>query len=101
MCPWIAPGNFGSVPCFFGFLVAGREMCSNLEKYQCSITEVLGRVPEALYVYNTWQFSDYSKYESSIFSEADKRRQQEEHFPLDCQVAYDLGVRLAEQARHG
>lgn len=71
------------------------HLYSNLEKYQRSIAEVLGRKPELLYVYNTWQFSDYSKYESSIFSEADKRRQQEEQFPLDCQAAYELGARLA------
>lgn len=77
------------------------HLYSNLEKYQRSTTEILGRAPETLYVYNTWQFSDYSKYESSIFSEADKRRQREEQFPLDCQAAYELGVRLAEQAKHG
>ncbi len=44
------------------------HLYSNLEKYQRSITEVLGCRPELLYAYNTWQFSDYFKYESSIFS---------------------------------
>lgn len=73
------------------------HMPSNLEKYQRSITEVLGYEPELLYVYNTWQFSDYSKYESSIFSEEDKRKQREEQFPLDCKAAYDMGVLLAER----
>lgn len=77
------------------------HLFSNLEKYRRSITEVLGRAPEMLYVYNTWQFSDYSKYDSSIFSETDKRRQRDERFPLDCQAAYDLGARLAGQARQG
>ena len=48
---------------------------------------------------NTWQFSDYSKYESSIFSEAEKRRQREEQFPLDCQAAYGLGAKLVIQAQ--
>lgn len=67
----------------------------NLEKYQRSVTEILGAAPKLLYVYNTWQFSDYSKYESSIFSEADKRRQREEQFPLDCKAAYDMGKALA------
>lgn len=67
----------------------------NLEKYQRSVTEILGAAPKLLYVYNTWQFSDYSKYESSIFSEADKRRQREEQFPLDCEAAYDMGKALA------
>lgn len=68
---------------------------SNLDKYRRSITEILGCAPEVLYVYNTWQFSDYSKYESSIFSEEDKRRQWEEQFPKDCQAAYEMGIRLS------
>lgn len=72
---------------------------SNLEKYQRSITEVLGYKPELLYVYNTWQFSDYSKYESSIFSEEDKRKQREEQFPLNCKAAYDMGVLLAKRVK--
>lgn len=75
------------------------HLYSNLEKYQRSIAEVLGCRPELLYVYNTWQFSDYSKYESSIFSEAEKRRQREEQFPLDCQAAYDLGAKLVRQVQ--
>lgn len=75
------------------------HLYSNLKKYQRSITEVLGCRPELLYAYNTWQFSDYSKYESSIFSESEKRKQREEQFPLDCQAAYDLGAKLVIQAQ--
>ena len=75
------------------------HLYSNLEKYQRSITEVLGCRPELLYAYNTWQFSDYSKYESSIFSESEKRKQREEQFPLDCQAAYDLGAKLVRQVQ--
>lgn len=75
------------------------HLYSNLEKYQRSITEVLGRKPELLYAYNTWQFSDYSKYESSIFSETEKQRQRDEQFPLDCQAAYDLGAKLIRQVQ--
>ena len=71
---------------------------SNLEKYRRSITEVLGLAPEVLCVYDTWQFSDYSKYESSIFSAEEKRRRREEHFPLDRRAAYKLGARLAKSA---
>lgn len=71
---------------------------SNLEKYRRSITEVLGRAPEILCVYDTWQFSDYAKYESSIFSEEAKRRNREEQFPLDLRAARELGARLAKSA---
>lgn len=75
------------------------HVTSNLEKYQRSITEVLGHKPELLYVYNTWQFTDYSKYESSIFSEKDKRKQRKEQFPLNCKAAYDMGVLLAKRVK--
>ena len=75
------------------------HLYSNLEKYQLSITEVFGIAPEPLYVYNTWQFSDYSKYESSIFNVEDKRRQKAEQFPLDCRSAYDLGVRQVKRIK--
>ena len=70
------------------------HLYSNLEKYQRSVTEVLGRTPLLLYAYNTLQFDDYSKYESSIFSEQDKIRQRSEQFPLDCKAAYDSGTKL-------
>lgn len=51
-----------------------------------------------LYVNNTYQFSDYSKYESSAFNEEDKRNYLKEIFPIDCQKAFDLGRSLAEAA---
>lgn len=73
------------------------HLYSNLEKYQRSVTEVLGRAPLLLYSYNTLQFDDYSKYESSIFSEQDKIRQRAEQFPLDCKAAYDIGAKLVKK----
>lgn len=72
---------------------------SNLHKYQESITTVLRFQPEILYVYNTYQFSDYSKYEASMFSEEDKRRQREEQFPLDCRASFNMGAKLAAQVK--
>lgn len=75
------------------------HLFSNLEKYQRFLGEILGRKPELLYVYNTWQFSDYTKYESSIFSVEDKLRQRKEQFPIDCQKAYDLGRNLVKKWR--
>ncbi|GHV26506.1 flavodoxin family protein [Clostridia bacterium] len=56
---------------------------------------VLGIEPETLFAYNTYQFSDYSKYESSIFSEPEKAAYKAAHFPLDCQAAIDMGVKVA------
>ena len=80
-------------------LAQKAHLYANLEKYQRSIAAAFRFEPERLYVYDTWQFPDYSQYESSIFSEEEKRRQREEQFPLDCQAAYALGVRLAEHAK--
>lgn len=53
---------------------------------------------EVLYVNNTYQFSDYIRYDINMFPEEMKRKQRDEHFPLDLQNAYDLGKRLTEMA---
>ena len=50
--------------------------------------------PQILYAYNTYQFSDYSKYESSIFSEPDKAAYRKEIFPQQCEEAYRIGKAL-------
>jgi len=53
---------------------------------------------EILYVNNTYQFSDYSKYESSAFDEKEKSDHRQKIFPKDCQRAFELGKKLAEDA---
>ena len=53
---------------------------------------------ETLMVCNTYQFSDYSRYACNLFPEEMKRKQREEHFPIDLQNAYDLGKRLVIKA---
>lgn len=53
---------------------------------------------ETLYVCNTYQFNDYSRYEFNLFSEEDKRRWRDEHYDIDLQNAYNLGKRLVEKA---
>lgn len=59
---------------------------------------ILGREPLALNVYNTYQYSDYNKFDSSVFSEPDKARWRDEHFPRDCKRSFELGARVAEDA---
>ena len=49
---------------------------------------------EILLSNDTYQFNDYSKYEASKFSEPHKAKVKEEQFPVDCQNAFDLGIRL-------
>ena len=50
--------------------------------------------PETLYVCNTYQFNDYSRYDFNLFSEEDKRKYRDEHFDIDLNNAYELGKRL-------
>ena len=53
---------------------------------------------ETLCAYNTYQFNDYSRYDATMFKEADKARQREEQFPKDLQNACELGRRLVRVA---
>lgn len=61
------------------------------------IESTLGRIftkPLVMYSNNTYQFDDYSKYESSAFSEEAKAAHRKTQFPLDCEKAFELGVNL-------
>ncbi|MDD1726170.1 MAG: flavodoxin family protein [Euryarchaeota archaeon] len=51
---------------------------------------------ESLFVTDTYQFDDYSKYESSRFDVEEKAKRRREEFPKDCQRAVDMGVRFAQ-----
>ena len=51
---------------------------------------------EVLNVHNTWQFPDYSKYDSSAIDIAEKEWYRDNQFPKDLQAAYELGKRLIE-----
>ncbi|MFZ0926932.1 MAG: flavodoxin family protein [Halobacteriota archaeon] len=51
---------------------------------------------ESLLVTDTYQFDDYSKYESTLFNVEEKAMRRKEEFPKDCQKAFDIGVRFAQ-----
>ena len=51
---------------------------------------------ETLYCYDTMQFNDYAEYDITLFDVDEKKRRREEQFPIDCQNAYDMGVRMAQ-----
>ncbi len=51
---------------------------------------------EVLNSYDTYQFSDYSKYDIDLFDEKHKAEIKEKQFPIDMQNAFNLGKRLAE-----
>jgi multimeric flavodoxin WrbA len=50
---------------------------------------------ETLMVTDTYQFNDYSRYETSGLDEARKAKRRIEVFPEDCRKAYAMGVRFA------
>ena len=51
---------------------------------------------ESLFVYDTYQFDDYSKYETTVFDVEAKAKRRKEEFPKDCQKAFEMGVRVAQ-----
>ena len=54
---------------------------------------------ETLYSCDTMQFTDYSRYDVTMFDGAHKAKHREEQFPKDLQSAYDLGARLVQKAK--
>ncbi|WP_461612017.1 flavodoxin family protein, partial [Clostridium sp. Marseille-QA1073] len=51
---------------------------------------------ESLLVTDTYQFDDYSKYVSTVWSEEKKAKRREKEFPNDCKKAFEMGVRFAQ-----
>ena len=54
---------------------------------------------ETLYACNTYQFTDYSRYDITLFSEEEKRAHRDAHFATDIANARALGKRLVEKAQ--
>lgn len=54
--------------------------------------------PEHLYVYETYQFKDYSRYVSDAFDETERRHIRKTRFPKDLESAFELGKRVAIRA---
>jgi multimeric flavodoxin WrbA len=59
------------------------------------MARIFGR-SESLFVYDTYQFDDYSKYEATVFDVEAKAKRRKEEFPRDCQKAFEMGVRFAQ-----
>ena len=60
--------------------------------------ESLYSKPYSMKVYDTFQFSDYSKYENYIFDPELKAKRKEEHFPIDLEDAYKLGKKITKDS---
>ena len=54
--------------------------------------------PDHLYVYETYQFKDYSRYVSDAFDEKERRHIRKTRFPEDLKSAFELGKRVAIRA---
>jgi multimeric flavodoxin WrbA len=65
-------------------------------RYQ-SLFERFGGSSEVLVCNDTYQFDDYSKYNAPMFDEKHKAEVKAKQFPIDCQNAFDLGVRLVQK----
>jgi multimeric flavodoxin WrbA len=63
--------------------------------YEMLMRRIFGEA-ESLIVTDTYQFDDYSRYESTLFDAAEKTKRREEQFPKDCKKAFDMGVRFAQ-----
>lgn len=66
------------------------------KKMESVVSGLFGIPSEILYVYNTMQFKDYSKYVCTVFSEEEKKKYQAEQFPLDCKKAEEMGAKLVK-----
>lgn len=67
----------------------------SLKRNEVFLERTFGSV-ETLYVNDTSQFEDYSKYESSAFDLEKKAIVKKEQFPIDCQKAFDIGKRFVK-----
>lgn len=69
-------------------------MSARLGMMEVFAEKILGVVPKILRVFDTVQFKDYSRYESSIFDGDAKVAHREAHFAEDCAAAYEIGREL-------
>ena len=68
-----------------------------LATYVTFTETILGVAPKVLCAFDTVQFKDYSRYESSIFDPDEKFAYREKHFPEDCAAAYEIGRDLVSK----
>ena len=68
-----------------------------LESNTQTLKTVFG-ASESLYACDTYQFTDYSRYDMNLFDETAKRAHRDSQFPIDLANARALGKRLVEKA---
>jgi len=68
----------------------------NAQATEMAMARIFGSC-ESMFVTDTSQFDDYSKYVSILFDPEEKKKHREEQFPKDCKKAYELGARLVRR----
>lgn len=71
------------------------EYHTHINSNKLFLAKTLGS-SETLLAYDTYQFNDYSKYVCTAFNEQHKAEVKATQFPLDCEKAFDMGVRFAK-----
>jgi multimeric flavodoxin WrbA len=65
----------------------------NFNRYDGALRRIFGE-SEYICSFDTLQFDDYSKVLNTRFDPVKKKQRHEEVFPMDCQKAFAMGVRL-------
>lgn len=72
-----------------------RGYVQSFELAEMMLVRAFGKV-ESLYVTDTYQFDDYSKYVVSAFDPEKKAATRKEVFPQDCEKACNMGMRFVK-----
>lgn len=71
------------------------DMVGYRQMFKTTVENPLQRIfgeTQELFVTDTYQFEDYSRYETSAFNAEDKANRGREVFPEDCRKAFEMGV---------
>ena len=71
----------------FGYL-------QQFKRHEMTLRRIFG-ASEYMCSFDTYQFDDYSKVLATRFDPVKKKQRHEEIFPIDCERALEMGVRLA------
>ncbi len=61
------------------------------------VSELVFGHSESLFSFDTYQFKDYSKVVADRFDEGHKAEVRKEVFPMDCENAFEMGVKFANR----
>ncbi len=67
----------------------------SLSRTEMTLQMIFG-ASESLYSYDTYQFDDYSKVVADRFDSEKKAKRRKEEFPIDCEKAFEMGARFAQ-----